>query len=197
MTNFVRHGPLCADHPVSVSLKLDGPDKPGHDERVGMISEADRIEAVRKILIELYRLTDAGFAANRIGRVEREAIFYLYEGLDKYAEDKPHSSDARKLRADNGGKFPPKSITYDHAIPLASLRGELQSATKSNEAMRVCLQRFIRGVVITREEDVRLNGSGLRRRLPPGAAPHDMMARYRAVGVDFEPEDQAKLISSP
>lgn len=159
-----------------------------------MVTERDQIEAVRQILIQIYQLHENGLAGNRIGRVEREAIFFLYEGIDKYSLEKPHSKVARTVRRSNPGKLPPKSITYDHAIPLASLRDGLKLASKSHETMASFLRKHIRGVVIACDEDVRLNKAGLRRRLPEGAAPHDLLARYKAVGIGFEPEDEARLL---
>jgi len=158
-----------------------------------MVTEKDCIEAIRQILTQLYFLTDAGFPRHRIGRVEREAIFFIYEGSDKYGDSKPHSAAARQLRRLNSGTLPPKTVTYDHAIPLASMRDEMRAATVSTDAMAIFLKRFIRGVVLTREENNLLNLTGLRRRLPEGAASHDMLARYRAVGIVFEAPDEAML----
>ena len=158
-----------------------------------MVSEQERIEAVRQILIQLYILTDKEFPDSRITRVEREAIFFIYEGTDKYAQSKPHSADARALRKRHSQKDFRQLITCDHAIPLATLREQCKAATASHEAMANCLQRFIQIAIITREEDVRLNKLGLRRQLPTGSAVDDMFARYRAANILFEPVDEELL----
>jgi hypothetical protein len=42
-------------------------------------SERDRVEAVRKILKQLYRLSDLGLEKKFLSRIERETIFFLYE----------------------------------------------------------------------------------------------------------------------
>ncbi len=158
-----------------------------------MLTESERVEAIRQILIQIYGLLDAGLPAPHIGRIEREVIFFLYEsvGLDKLAESRPHSAEARKIRCNPTDKLS-RLVTYDHAIPLAMLREGLKKATASQEEMHAFLRRFVRGAIITREEDKRLN-QGLRRKLPNGAASHDIMARYRAAGIIFEPTDEAML----
>jgi hypothetical protein len=155
------------------------------------VSRDDCIEAVRQILIQLYALHSKGLPAAQISRIEREAIFYLYEGLDKYGSHQPHSAAARARRSD--AVFSLKDVTYDHAVPLATLRDGLREATSSLDAMREFLSRYIRGVVITREEDKKLN-RGLRRSMPKGAQAYDLMARYRAVEIAFEEDDLRRIL---
>jgi hypothetical protein len=155
-----------------------------------MASLLQRTEAVRQILKQLYTLLEQGFPENRIGRIERETIFFLYEGLEKYSLDKPHSKAAREKRSEKN--FSLQEITYDHAIPLATLRSGLRRATSSPDAMREFLARYVRGVVITREEDKKLN-RGLRRSMPDGAEDDDLMARYRAANIGFLAEDEDRI----
>jgi hypothetical protein len=157
-------------------------------------TERDRVEAIRQILIQLYRLVDKGLPETHIRRIERESIFFLFEnvGMEKLHKDRPHSKAARNILRTLPGEFK-KSVTYDHTIPLATLRQKLKDATVSREAMYEFLMRFIKGVVITRAEDKRLNKLGLRKALPPEALCHDMMARYRSAGIDFESDDERML----
>lgn len=156
-------------------------------------SETERVEAIRQILIQLYNLHGAGLHSRHISRIERESIFFLYEsvGQDKFHDSRPHSKAARLLRESNPASLH-KLVTYEHAIPLSTLRAELMSATGSTQTMYAFLKRFIKGVIITREEDKRLNGR-LRKSLPQGAASHDMMARYREAQIEFEDPDREML----
>jgi hypothetical protein len=159
-----------------------------------MATERERIEAIRQILIQLYGLIDSGIPSSRIGRIEREAIYFIYEAEDgKFPEARPHSAAARQIRRAANGRLTSKNVTYDHAIPLARLRQGLRAATASYEAMETFLKRFLQGVAITRDEDKKLNDGGWRSNMPGDAANDDLMARYRHVGIAFEPNDEAIL----
>lgn len=158
------------------------------------------VEAVRLILQQLYRLSDLGFAEGKIDRIRREAIFFLYEGGDaaKWDRARPHSLAARALREVTKGKglLPlavRKAITYDHAIPLRCLRSGLREASGTNETMGSFLAQFVKGVVITREENDKLNKLGLRSTMPEGADVDDLTARYRMAGIEFAAADENVL----
>ena len=135
-----------------------------------------------------------------IARIEREAIFFLYEHHDlrKWDETRPHSAAARKRRKTIAGRIKSKShgITYDHAIPITTLRPHLKKAIVSTEAMHRTLKRFVCAVIITREEDDLLSAERLRLKMPEGAKEDDRLARYRAVGIKFKAEDEMKLRNS-
>ncbi|MBG0810910.1 hypothetical protein IY145_16190 [Methylosinus sp. H3A] len=163
--------------------------------------ENTTVEAIRQILIQLHDLVDRGLPPQRIDKVRREAIFFLYEGgvAAKWSFDRPHSKAARVMHRNaremgipfNSGRFP---ITYEHAIPLKLLREGLRQATESTEQMRDFLRRHVQGVVVLKQEDAALTKKGLRNRHPDGADFFDLMARYRAAGITFEPEDEHKLL---
>lgn len=162
------------------------------------------VKAVRRILLQLYGLADRGLPEGQIDRIRRETIFFLYEGGDaaKWDLARPHSATARKLRVEAGGtaSLPlgiRKLVTYDHAIPLRCLREGLREASGSDGAMGAFLDRYVRGVVITREEDQQLTARGLRSKMPKGAADDDLLARYRAAGISFEETDEAELRGTP
>lgn len=163
-----------------------------------MVTERQRVEAIRQILRQLYSLEQKGMHTKHITRIEREAIFFLYEHHDskKYAETRPHSAAARKMRKTITGRIMSRShgITYDHAIPIATLRKYLKQGTASTEAMRRVLKRFVCGVVITAEEDSLLSAKQLRRKMPTGAKADDKLARYRAVGIKFDTADEELLL---
>jgi hypothetical protein len=165
-----------------------------------MDEEHEVVEAFRQILIQLYGLCGISRLRPGIGKVVRETIFFLYEGgnAEKWSFERPHSAAARALHHDahsngvafNGKTFP---VVYDHAIPLNTLGDGLREATASVEKLHSFLIRHIQGVVITKDENAELSRLGLRRRLPPDAQAHELLARYRYAAVKLETEDEAKL----
>jgi hypothetical protein len=95
------------------------------------LTELRWVEGVRKILKQLYRLADLGLTNRHLGRIERETIYFLYENptLPKYDPKRPHSAVARARRKSifvRRIKSKEHGLTYDHAIPLATLRAELR-----------------------------------------------------------------------
>lgn len=62
--------------------------------------------------------------------------------------------------------------------------------------MRAFRAQFVKGVVITREENDTLNKLGLRSTMPEGLVPADVMARYRVAEIGFAPADWSALCSS-
>jgi hypothetical protein len=156
-----------------------------------------KLELARSVCVvinELYRLVDMGLSERRIDRVRREAIFFLYEGGEaaKWDNTRPHSAGARRLIAEIGRSKAIKQITYDHAIPLRTLWPGLKASARNPDVMLDFLERHVRGVVLLREENLRLNGV-FRSSMPLGCAADDRLARYRAVGIEFDPEDLARL----
>ena len=138
------------------------------------------VEAVCHILAQLHRLTDLGLDPRRIDRIRRETIFFLYEGGEptKWSFDRPHSAGARALhrearllgRTFNSKNYP---ITYEHAVPLATLREGLREAAGSPAEMSAFLERHVAGVAILKEENARLSKLRLRRSMPGGSLAHD------------------------
>lgn len=175
--------------------------RPGNGkDRTASLNEDAAIEAVRLILQQLYRLSDLGFAEGKVDRIRREAIFFLYEGGDaaKWDRARPHSLAARTLReaTKTKGLLPlavRRAVTYDHAIPLRCLRSGLREAAATNATMGPFLARFVKGVVITREENETLNKLGLRSSMPEGSNSSDLMARYRVAKIGFAPADENAL----
>lgn len=158
------------------------------------------VKAVGEILRQLNRLEDLGINPNRLSKLRRETIFFLYEGGGdaKWAADRPHSARARAVRRQMDSRAISradglKQFTYEHAVPLKTLAVALRAASDSDEELERFLDQHILGAVILREEDDRLVEKGLRQAMPLDAMPHDRFARYREAGIEFEPEDLAKL----
>lgn len=78
-----------------------------------------------------------------------------------------------------------KRLMKDHAIPVAVLRDMLfEKRPNSAEEVRKLLLQYFRFGIITDEEDRRLNGAGLRSRMPNGwSESDDVFARYATVRI--------------
>jgi hypothetical protein len=63
--------------------------------------------------------------------------------------------------------------------------------------LTVFFNAHIAGVVVTKEEDQMLRAAKLHRSMPLGAEPNDRLARYHAAGIEFGPEDLARLRAWP
>ena len=87
----------------------------------------------------------------------------------------------------------PWKVTYDHAKRFAELRAPMLALAEQSEALLQFLDRHLCGVVITHEENERLNLAGFRSSSPAGAALDDLMARYRAASIEFEPDDEERI----
>jgi hypothetical protein len=163
-----------------------------------MVEDAEIARAVAAILGELNRLLALGLNENRVSKIRRETIFFLHEGgeQNKWAWERPHSSEARRRHAEyraQGRAFNGKAgVVYDHAIPLAMIRDGLASAVD----VSAFLKAHIAGVIILRTEDALLSRKRLRASMPSGARSDDPLARYRFAGISFDPEDEARLIAN-
>jgi hypothetical protein len=155
--------------------------------------EFERIDAVRKILKVLYELP-SDFPQSGINRIERETIFFSYENVDhKLAERRPHSLRARRMRGPSA-KSLNRFLTYDHAIPLRTLRAGFRAAASTHDALTAFFRRYVRSAIITKEEDQLLTNELWRSAMPKDARADDPMACYRAVGIAFEPNDEGLLL---
>ncbi len=154
------------------------------------------IETIRLIIKQSFVLKDV-IPKTNISPIIRQTIFYYYEGGEpgKWLMSRPHSASARAIRRSTSGRFPPLDhpMRYEHAIPLILLQSGLRHATVSLDAMRVFLDRYVQGVVLTKFENRLLDDARLTSAMPAGADACDLLARYQAVGIKFEPEDEAAL----
>lgn len=154
------------------------------------------IETVRLIIKQSFILKDA-LPKTNISPIIRQTIFYYYEGGEpgKWLVGRPHSASARAIRRSTRGRFPPLDhpMRYEHAIPLAVLQPGLRHATVSLDAMRAFLNRNVQGVVLTKHENGLLDQARLTSAMPARVDACDLLARYRAVGIEFEPDDEAAL----
>jgi len=155
-----------------------------------MSNEDDAAEAVRKIICAL---CDVDPEIALTAPVLRQTIFYVWEGgeANKWRSDRPYSAAARQIRRIGIDR---RILRYDHAIPLATIRRRLCEVRQSHDDTKAVLKRYVRPAILVKDEDELLS-KRFRSTMPPGVQPDDAMARYREVGISFEPED-ARLLSS-
>lgn len=168
------------------------------------MSAPDIERAVGNILHELAVLKRSGAPKGLTDKLFRETIFYLFEGGEagKWSYDRPHSAAARALHDQcrrkglrfSGSRSGPWPVTYEHAIPLTCLQADILDAAYGRRNLVELLRRRVCGVIITNDENDRLNRLH-RATMPSGAAVGDLMARYRAAGITFTLEDERRLLA--
>ena len=96
------------------------------------------------------------------------------------------SMAARALR------FERKKLMHEHVVPKRIVMEKLLGlAPATSDSVREVLDRYCIGVVVTREEDVRLTKLGLRSEMPDGWDGEDPWARYSKAGIVLSPDDTA------
>lgn len=101
------------------------------------------------------------------------------EAADRYG-DKPRGKYRDHRNA---------SLRYEHSVPLGVLFELLMDHIDDFEAIQKVLDQNLQTVWITEDEDVLLNKSGYRSRMPEGWRPgEDVFARYRSVGIELTNE---------
>lgn len=98
----------------------------------------------------------------------------------------PVSTEAQKILAQNVGSKLSRSkmgLTYEHSVPLRVLFDKMVATSNPEEMVQV-LRKYFQCTVITKAEDKRLNGLGLRSKMPTGQ--EDVWnARYNAASIEF------------
>lgn len=102
------------------------------------------------------------------------------EAVLQYAAEQPQSYRERRALKDKAVK-----LIVDHAVPLAVIVGQLFEIgfDLSRQGIRAHLERFHCLGLITDSEDARLNGLGLRSRMPRDWDGEDLTARYQAAEI--------------
>ena len=77
-----------------------------------------------------------------------------------------------------------KGLIHEHIVPRKIVRELLLDFdSPTPDAIRSLLDRFCIGVVVTQEEDERLNSLGLRSKMPEDWDGSDPWARHKAAGI--------------
>ena len=193
---WLHYDRATCDRDTLTALILKAADVPalraGAARAVPGTHDGQRDEADLTLLLELlaaFRSYESMRGAPATLKVLREAVFFHWEGPrlppgGKYSRALPHSPDARQWR--NDGKR--GGLVYEHVLPISLvLRGLLSRPPVDTTQLRQRLTEGPSPVLITKDEDVRLNAAGLRNAVPEGG---DAWSRYRAIGLDerqFQP----------
>jgi hypothetical protein len=147
------------------------------------MDDANRIALIIEAIRYCQRVKAMGMPATCYSKALREPIHFLWErrgGKGKAASAKFRSRNAMGLRIGGG------LLRYDHAIPFKLLVEELLNLTDvSGIQVTSALDRFGTIVLITKEEENRLNTEGLAHQMPEGWDGIDPLARYKAVGIEI------------
>lgn len=133
---------------------------------------------VAEITLLCQRMAREGVPRTGYARLLRETIFFVWEGgnAEKYAPSRRRSLAANGLHR--------TELDYDHVVPSKYVIDELLALQPvTHKTVHDILDRFVEGVLITKEEHQRLSKFGLRSKMPPNWNGEDKFARYRAAGI--------------
>ena len=170
-------------------------------------TRGERTELVGTLSLCYYDL----LAALRPVLGDENTMAGLSEGLNKFLSNLSiHLVGAKKERADYFSRAAwerlergmTDGLVYEHLVPKkeyihapceqAARTGAFQDGTPfTQEAVAALLDRYLWIAVITKEEDAKLTAAGLSRKMPAGWDGKDILARYKAVGIELV-EDKSK-----
>ena len=147
------------------------------------VDETKRLELIVEAVRYCQRVHTMGMPSACFSKALREPIFFLWECRDEKNKDR-----VAKFRSPNtiGVRRGDGTLRYDHAVPFKYLQSELlRLSDVTVTAVREVLERHGGTVLITNEEDERLNKAGLRNTMPTGWDGIDPLARYKAVSIEL------------
>jgi len=140
------------------------------------------------ILFALKQACDAeayGFTRNHSCRNLKTAIQYYWQnktlGLSGISQKKniPRSKCAVGKRV--------SECDVEHVVPQMEIVNMLMDMEpKIAKDVENVLKKYLRVLLVTKEEHAKLNSSGLRSKMPKDWDNNDVWARYRAVGIEPE-----------
>jgi hypothetical protein len=134
------------------------------------------------------RVKAMGMRSQCYSKALRELVHFLWER--RGGKSKEASAQFRS-KASVGRRPGKAALVYDHAIPFRYLQDELlHLADVTRASVGTVLNEHCVVVLVTREENVRLNRAGLGSKMPKGWNGVDPLARYAAVGIEVIPNSQ-------
>lgn len=98
----------------------------------------------------------------------------------KYSGCKYWSEEALKIKNSQA------QLIHEHVVPKKVLIGYLMEKTKlSAQEIYKFLEKFCIGVVITKDEDQKINNEGLRSKMPNDWDYEDPWARYKGLNINI------------
>ncbi len=147
------------------------------------MTESQRLALIVEAVRYCQRVKAMGMPVSSYSKALREPIYFLWECRE--SKNKEHVAKSRS-RASLGIGFGTGELVYDHSVPFKYLQAELLALSEVTvETVATALSRYRAGVLITKEEDARLNAAGYRSKMPKGWDGADHFARYKAVGIEI------------
>jgi hypothetical protein len=148
------------------------------------MDDSKRLELIAEAVWYCQRAAAMGMPPSCYTKALREPIYFLWtcrSGRNKAARAQFRSKAAIGLIYGKG------KLIFDHAVPFKYLQAELLKLSEiSTDSVRLVLDSFpSAGVLITKEENQRLNEAGLQSAMPPNWNGADPFARYKAVGIEI------------
>ena len=107
-----------------------------------------------------------------------EAMWVWTEFDGKYDGCKLWSEEALKVRDQR------KMLIHEHMVPKSIVIERLKKLSNpTRDSVKELLEFYCKGAVVTKDEDRRLNGNGLRSKMPTDWDEKDVEARYALVGI--------------
>jgi hypothetical protein len=149
------------------------------------MDDTKRLQLIAEAVRYCQRVAGMGMPPSCYSKALREPIYYLWDSRERGSKDdraKFRSRAAVGLKR-GGGK-----LQTDHAIPFKYLQVNLLALTDvTADSVRAALEKlekFTITVLITEEENRRLNARGYRSAMPDDWDGIDPLARYKAVGIE-------------
>jgi hypothetical protein len=158
-----------------------------HDPRVrnfrpypsGTATEDERVIFIARLVKESKIMLAQGGkkACSPVRLLLRQSIFCFWESREF------HKFDPRRPRSLQALADPSQAVSYDHVVPRSVVAEWLLESEAEPDIVRNILNEWVFACVITKVEDRRLDGLGLRQQMPVSWDKTDRFARYRMAGI--------------
>jgi len=151
--------------------------------QLSSMDDDTRLTLIAESVLYCQRVQSMGMPSSCYTKALREPVYFLWEarGNPKHKAAKFRSTAAAGLR------FGKREMVYDHAVPFRYLQNDLLALDPVDPAsLRQVLERFGVAALITTDEDSRLKALGFQHTMPQDWDGLDVLARYRAAGVELE-----------
>ena len=149
-----------------------------------MKKEKSNIEYILYAINQAIDAENFGFQRNVCCRNLKIAISHYWQnktlGLHGQAQKK------RILRSKEARELPLNKCRVEHSVPQMFLVNELMDMKNiTKEKIEIFLTRYFCVRLISINEDIKLNASGFRSKMPQDWDKKDLLIRYKKVGIEF------------
>jgi len=147
------------------------------------MDDTKRLELIVEAVRYCQRVATMGMPSSAYTKALREPIYFLW--ACRFGSNKISRAQFRS-KAAIGLKYGKRELVGDHAIPFGYQQAALLELPEvSTDAVRRILDsNFGVGVLITSQENERLNRAKLKNKMPADWDRVEVLARYKAVGIE-------------